>query len=171
MQPMRPKRGRLSLTAVRLPVWLITAYGLTLVGVVTCENGWFKYRLRDATLAVHSGWAAMSRALIWPLGISTVFQRPRIYRKIYNIRRTKSQKINYSRRVLQLSLPNSLKLGYLVENEDLVGAAPTGDAPTTSEWSLILLSTKMRLILEVWRYVKSKGRLLPTEIYLIGLVR
>ena len=24
-----------------------------------------------------------------------------------------------------------------VENEDVVGAAPTGDAPTTSEWSTI----------------------------------
>ena len=35
-----------------------------------------------------------------------------------------------------------------VESEDAVGAAPTGDAPTTSEWSTILLATKMRLILE-----------------------
>ena len=24
-----------------------------------------------------------------------------------------------------------------VENEDVIGAAPTGDAPTTSEWSMI----------------------------------
>ena len=39
-----------------------------------------------------------------------------------------------------------------VENEDLVGAAPTGDAPTTSEWSTILLPTKVRLILETLRY-------------------
>ena len=30
-----------------------------------------------------------------------------------------------------------------------VGAAPTGDAPTTSEWSTILLPTSLRLILEV----------------------
>ena len=37
------------------------------------------------------------------------------------------------------------------ENEDVVGAAPTGDAPTTSEWSMILLPTKVRLILETWR--------------------
>ena len=36
-----------------------------------------------------------------------------------------------------------------VENEDEVGAAPTGDAPTTSEWSKILLPTKVQLILEV----------------------
>ena len=42
---------------------------------------------------------------------------------------------------------------YLVENEDVVGAAPTGDAPTTSEWSTILLPTKVRLILENWRYI------------------
>ena len=26
---------------------------------------------------------------------------------------------------------------FWVENEDVVGAAPTGDAPTTSEWSTI----------------------------------
>ena len=32
------------------------------------------------------------------------------------------------------------------ENEDVVGAAPRGGAPTTSEWSTILLSTKVRLI-------------------------
>ena len=38
-----------------------------------------------------------------------------------------------------------------VENEDVVGAAPTGDAPTTSELSTILLPTKVRLILEVLR--------------------
>ena len=39
-----------------------------------------------------------------------------------------------------------------VENGDVVGAAPTGDAPTTSELSTTLLPTKERLILEFWRY-------------------
>ena len=29
------------------------------------------------------------------------------------------------------------------------------DAPTTSEWSTILLHTKVRLILETWRYLES----------------
>ena len=38
-----------------------------------------------------------------------------------------------------------------VENADVVGAAPTGDAPTTSEWATILLPIKVRLILEIWR--------------------
>ena len=42
-----------------------------------------------------------------------------------------------------------------VENEDVVGAAPTGDAPTTSDWSTILLPSKVRLILEILRYVYS----------------
>ena len=37
-----------------------------------------------------------------------------------------------------------------VKHEDVVGATPTGDAPTTSEWSAILLLTKVWLILEVW---------------------
>ena len=65
------------------------------------------------------------------------------YRKIYSIRRTKSPNLNVSRPVLQLYLPNSMKTGVFnedrcqVENEDVVGAAPTGDAPTTSEWSRI----------------------------------
>ena len=38
-----------------------------------------------------------------------------------------------------------------VENEDVVGAAPTGDAPTTSEWLTILFPTKVCLILEILR--------------------
>ena len=38
-----------------------------------------------------------------------------------------------------------------VENEDVVGAVPTGDAATTSKWSTIaILPTKVWLILEVW---------------------
>ena len=36
----------------------------------------------------------------------------------------------------------SLEARCEVENEDIVGAAPTDDAPTTSEWSTILLLTK-----------------------------
>ena len=40
-----------------------------------------------------------------------------------------------------------------VKNEDVVGAAPTGDAPTTSGWSTILLPSKVQLILEVWQYI------------------
>ena len=46
-----------------------------------------------------------------------------------------------------------------VENEDAVGAAPTGDATTTSELSTILLPTKVRLILEVLRYLSSLYKL------------
>ena len=40
-----------------------------------------------------------------------------------------------------------------VENEDVVGAATTGDAPTTFEWSTIVLSTKVWVISKVWEYV------------------
>ena len=43
----------------------------------------------------------------------------------------------------------SVKARCQFENEDVVGAAPTGDAPTTSKWSTILVRTKVRLILEV----------------------
>ena len=46
----------------------------------------------------------------------------------------------------------SLEAKCQVENEDVVGAAPTGDAPTTCEWTTILLPTKVRLILVILRY-------------------
>ena len=61
-----------------------------------------------------------------------------MYRQVSNIRRTESQNFNVSR--------------FSVENEDVVGAAPTGDAPTTSEWSPSVLPTKVWLILEIWRF-------------------
>ena len=40
-----------------------------------------------------------------------------------------------------------------MENEDVVGSAPTGDAPTTSEWSTIYWPIKVHLLLETWWYV------------------
>ena len=40
-----------------------------------------------------------------------------------------------------------------VEKDEVVGAAPTGGAPATSEWSTILWPTKVRLILEVGWYL------------------
>ena len=75
------------------------------------------------------------------------------YRKISNIRHTKSPNLNVSCLVLQLSLHNPMKPGVKLILKDVVGAAPTGDAPTTSEWSTILLPTKVRLILETWWYI------------------
>ena len=71
------------------------------------------------------------------------------YRKTSNISHTKPQNLNVSCILVQLSSLNPLKPG--VENEDVVGAAPTGDAPTTSELSTMLLPTKVRLISEVLR--------------------
>ena len=65
-----------------------------------------------------------------------------------DIRRTKSQHFKDSRTVLRLPLQNPLKPDVKVKNEDVVGAAPTGDVSTTSEWSTMLLPTKVRLILE-----------------------
>ena len=63
------------------------------------------------------------------------------YCQISDICCNKYPNLNVSRLVLQLSLPSPLKLGFK-SSEDVVGAAPTGDAPTTSEWSSILLPTK-----------------------------
>ena len=59
---------------------------------------------------------------------------------MYNINRTCYHTLNVSHLVLQLSL--SQKIYWIVK---LVGAAPTGDATTTSEWPAILLPTKVRL--------------------------
>ena len=86
-----------------------------------------------------------------PVGCHPVCWAANEYRQVSNIRRTKTQHLKYSRTVLQLSLPNPLKPE--VENEDVVGAGPTGDAPTTSEWSTILLPTMVHLILEVLQWV------------------
>ena len=56
---------------------------------------------------------------------------------------------------LAVVFAQTIEASHKVENEDVVGAAPTGDAPSTSEWSTILLPTKVRLILEVWRYISG----------------
>ena len=39
---------------------------------------------------------------------------------------------------LAVAFAQSIEARCKVENEDVVGAAPTGDAPATSEWSTIL---------------------------------
>ena len=53
--------------------------------------------------------------------------------------------LNVSLFDLQLSLPDSLS------NYDVAWAAPTGDAPSTSDWSAIILPTTVRCILEFCR--------------------
>ena len=85
------------------------------------------------------------------------------YRKISNISCTNHKNLNVSHIVLQLSLPGtyntqyvpvftqSIEDRYQVEDEDVVGAAPTGDAPTTSDRSEMLLPTKVWLISDDWR--------------------
>ena len=61
---------------------------------------------------------------------------------------------------------------YIIQNEDVVGAAPTGDAPTTSELSTILLPTKARLIPEVLRYVHTfKYKVIHSKFKLMKCTR
>ena len=55
------------------------------------------------------------------------------YRKISNIRREKTENLGDCRLVLQLPLANPLTV-------------PTGDAPTTTEWSTMLLPTRVALV-------------------------
>ena len=61
---------------------------------------------------------------------------------------------------LAVVCPQPTEAKCLVDNEDVVGAAPTGDAPTASELSTILLPTKVRLILETWRYIETYNQFL-----------
>ena len=87
---------------------------------------------------------------VWTPAFTSISALKAANRKISNIKRTKIQNLNVSFLVLPFSLPNPLSQ---VDNEDLVGAAPTGDAPTTSELSAMILPNKVRLILEVWLYI------------------
>ena len=75
-----------------------------------------------------------------------------MYRKLSNIRRTKQQNLYVSHLVLQLSLcVQFIEARCSVGNEDVVGAAPTGDVPATSEWPTIVLASNVWLILDVLR--------------------
>ena len=89
------------------------------------------------------------------LGLYDVWQNIRAYRsemiryrQISLTRRTKSQNLNVSRAIV---FAQSIEARCYVKNEDVVGAAPTGDDLTTSEWSTIYLPIKVRLALEVLR--------------------
>ena len=85
--------------------------------------------------------------VLWLISVALAYN----YLKTSSISRTKSKNLNVSCILLQLSSLNPLKPGVKLRKEDAVGAAPTSDAPTTSELSTILLPTKVRLILEVLR--------------------
>ena len=52
---------------------------------------------------------------------------------------------------LAVVFAQAIEVSYSVENKDVVGAAPAGDAPTTSELSTILLPCRVRLVLGVLR--------------------
>ena len=73
------------------------------------------------------------------------------YRQISNIIRTKYPKLKCFSSRLAVVFVQYIEAKCEVENEDVVGAAPTGDSPTTYEWSTMLSPTKARLILEVLR--------------------
>ena len=104
------------------------------------SNSWHTL-FQNLTLKIQGqghGWGKMLRSHNQPSIHS-------MYRQVSNIRRTKSKHL----KILVLSYGCLCRIPCWVENEDVVGAAPTGDAPITSEWSTILLPTKMSLILEV----------------------
>ena len=62
---------------------------------------------------------------------------------------------------LQLSLPSPLKPGVKSSNDRY--------APTTSQWSTILLPNKKHLILESWRYILFTANTTPKCIKLSAM--
>ena len=76
----------------------------------------------------------------WPVSVPTVKYKP------HQIPKLKCFSSRFA-----VASAQSIEARCSVEDEDVVGAAPTGDAPTTSEKSAIILPAKVRLILEVWR--------------------
>ena len=73
------------------------------------------------------------------------------YRQISNTSCTKSKNLKRFSFHPAIIFAQSIEARCWIENEDVVGAAPTGDAPTTSEWSVILMPTKVHIILEILR--------------------
>ena len=63
-----------------------------------------------------------------------------MYRQTANIIRTKVKNQMFLSR-LSVAFAQSIEAMCYVPNEGVDGAAPTGDAVTTSEWSTILLPT------------------------------
>ena len=85
-----------------------------------------------------------------------------LYLQVSNTVRTKFQLLKDSRTsCLAAIFAESLE----VENEDAIGAAPTSDAPTTSEWSTIVLPTNVRLISDVLRYVLLPRKLITRVVH------
>ena len=68
------------------------------------------------------------------------------YLQISNIQHTKYQTFKCFLSRLAVVFSQSIEVRYYVEIEDVVGAAPAGDAPTTSEWSTILLPSRVSFI-------------------------
>ena len=54
-------------------------------------------------------------------------------------------KFNFLSYCLAVASVQFIEVRCLAKNEDVVGAVPPGDAPTTSEWSTILFPIKVHL--------------------------
>ena len=74
-----------------------------------------------------------------------------MYRQISNIRLTKSQNLNVSCLILQLSLAKPLKPRTKSRMKMQLEQRRQLILPTTSEWSTNLLPTKVHLIFEIGR--------------------
>ena len=79
---------------------------------------------------------------------TTSHEETKIHRTIiYYVRRNQIPKQKCSSSRLAVVFDQTIETRCSIVNEDAVVVEPTGDAPTASEWSTILLPTKVRLLL------------------------
>ena len=126
----------------------VLVFGGTYIRGLTVSNESYFFQPNWQTtniLKKHVAWQTLLWLLSWcPLTLCKLQQLTwKLGSQTSSIKCTTSKSLNV---VVAQSIETRCKVG----NEDVVGAVPTGDALTTSEWSTRFLTTKVCLILEVW---------------------
>ena len=117
-----------------------------------------KKKWRMSVLCIHK--SILDRLYIWRTDSSHCFVSAERRGNQSNTYYAQVELFNYFSSRLAVVFVQYIEARCLVKKQDVVGAAPTGDAPTTSEESTMLLSTKTRLILEIWGYRLLSGETL-----------
>ena len=97
-------------------------------------------------LVLHLIWCCTNQHNLGALNKAEIWLLSNLWYKVHQIPRLKCFS-SY----LAVVIAQSIEARCEIENEDLVGAVLTGDAPTTSAWSTISLPTEVWLKLEVWQ--------------------
>ena len=134
---------------------------MVVAGIYTPSLGGYSVEIVTMDQIVGAG-LGTGRACI--LHVCFDFPNKSCYCQTSNVMRTKSQNLNVSR----LVFAKSAEARCLTKNEDVAGSTPTGDTPTTYEWSSILLPTNVRCVLEVWRYILNSSDCCLSHLFFRG---